>query len=168
MHDAQPAGLREALVPPGGGVGHVAWLADSLADETERLVALGLTPFHTGRTGPASAVWFDGGPLLGHPVEVLQRRDEILGFYAMVRAAGRAAGMEPSQSPDARAARMIPDEVDVLVAGFGAAGAAAAIAARQSGATVAVVEKWPHGGGNCLHSGGLRVRTRRPEGRRAP
>jgi hypothetical protein len=85
VHEARPAGLREALVAPGAGVGHVAWLADSLVDETARLRSLGLTPFHAGRTGPASAVWFDGGPLLGHPVEVLQRRDELVGFYAMVR-----------------------------------------------------------------------------------
>ncbi len=96
VHDAEPAGLRAALVPAGGGVGHVAWLADSLEEETARLVSLGLTPFHTGRTGPASAVWFDGGPLLGHPIEVLQRRDQILGFYAAVRAAANGwDGTEP-------------------------------------------------------------------------
>jgi len=96
VHDAQPAGLRAALLAPGAGVGHVAWLADSLDDEVQRLTAAGLTPFHTGRTGPASAVWLHGGPLLGHPVEVLQRRDELLGFYAMVRAAGaRWDGSEP-------------------------------------------------------------------------
>ena len=37
VHDAQPAGLRDSLVSPGGGVGHVAWLADSLDDEVARL-----------------------------------------------------------------------------------------------------------------------------------
>ena len=87
VHDAQPAGLRHALVSPGGGAGHVAWLADSLQDETERLRAAGVKAFHTGRTGPVSAVWFDGSALFGHPIEVLQRRDELLGFYAMVREA---------------------------------------------------------------------------------
>jgi hypothetical protein len=87
VYDAQPAGLRESLVTPGTGIGHVAWLADSLEDEVERLGTLGLTPFHTGRTGPASAVWFDGGSLLGHPVEVLQRREELEGFYGMIREA---------------------------------------------------------------------------------
>ncbi len=86
VHDARPAGLAAALTAPGGGLGHAAWLADDLEAETARLTALGLEPFHTGRTGPASAVWFGGGRL-GHPVEVLQERDEILGFYAMVRAA---------------------------------------------------------------------------------
>ena len=37
VHDAQPAGLREALVAPGAGVGHVAWLAESLDAEAARL-----------------------------------------------------------------------------------------------------------------------------------
>jgi hypothetical protein len=92
VHDAHPAGLAQMLVSPAAGVGHVAWLADSLPDETERLRGLGLEPFHTGATGPVSAVWFDGRPLLGHPIEVLQRVPEIEGFYAMVRSA--AAGWD--------------------------------------------------------------------------
>ncbi|HEY7622394.1 MAG TPA: FAD-dependent oxidoreductase [Solirubrobacteraceae bacterium] len=44
---------------------------------------------------------------------------------------------------------------DVLVIGFGPAGAAAAIAAHDAGARVTVVEKMPYGGGNCLNSGGF-------------
>ena len=96
VHEVQPAGLRDALVAPGGGVGHVAWLVDSLKEETERLRAAGLPPFHEGRAGPAHAMWFNGGPLLGHPVEVLQRSEELLGFYRMI---GKAAlgwdGSEP-------------------------------------------------------------------------
>lgn len=96
VHDAHPAGLRQALVAPGGGVGHFAWLAESLEEETTRLSRAGLQPFHAGRTGPASAVWFHGSPLFGHPIEVLQRRDELLGFYAMVgEAAADWDGSEP-------------------------------------------------------------------------
>jgi hypothetical protein len=96
IHDAQPAGLREALTRPGEGIGHVAWLADDLAAETARLEAAGLRPFHSGRVGPVSAVWFDGGPLFGHPVEVLQRREELLGFYEMVGDAAEGwDGSEP-------------------------------------------------------------------------
>jgi hypothetical protein len=87
VHDAQPAGFREALVAPGAGIGHIGFVVPSLAAETTRLEALGLTAFHAGKTGPASAVWFEGGPLFGHPIEVLQQREQILGFYAMVRAA---------------------------------------------------------------------------------
>jgi succinate dehydrogenase/fumarate reductase flavoprotein subunit len=48
-----------------------------------------------------------------------------------------------------------PADVDVVVVGFGAAGASAAIAAHDAGASVAVVEKTPSGGGNCVHSGGF-------------
>lgn len=96
VHAAEPRGLREQLRPPGGGVGHVAWLADSLDRETERLQSLGLVPFHTGRTGPASAVWFQAAAPLGHPIEVLQRRDELLGFYDVIRrAADSWDGSEP-------------------------------------------------------------------------
>jgi succinate dehydrogenase/fumarate reductase flavoprotein subunit len=45
--------------------------------------------------------------------------------------------------------------VDVLVVGFGAAGASAAIAAHDAGAEVLVVERTQAGGGNCRHSGGF-------------
>ena len=48
-----------------------------------------------------------------------------------------------------------PDQVDVLVVGFGAAGASAAISARDAGASVAIIEKTASGGGNCIHSGGF-------------
>jgi Glyoxalase/Bleomycin resistance protein/Dioxygenase superfamily len=96
VHDAQPAGLRRALTAPGAGTGHVAWLVSSLREETERLRGLGLEPFHSGRTGPASAVWFDGGERFGHPVEVLEDREQLRRFYALVRAAARGwDGSEP-------------------------------------------------------------------------
>src|SRR3954451_14587460 len=48
----------------------------------------------------------------------------------------------------------MPD-ADVLVVGFGPAGAAAAIAAHDAGARVLVVEKRAVGGGNAVVSGGF-------------
>jgi succinate dehydrogenase/fumarate reductase flavoprotein subunit len=60
----------------------------------------------------------------------------------------------PAKAPTSGAADH-PITVDVLVVGFGAAGAAAAIAAHDAGASVAVVEKTSAGGGNCVHSGGF-------------
>jgi succinate dehydrogenase/fumarate reductase flavoprotein subunit len=45
--------------------------------------------------------------------------------------------------------------VDVLVVGFGTAGAAAAIAAHDAGRKVLIVEKTAAGGGNALYSGGF-------------
>ncbi|MCA1709395.1 MAG: FAD-binding protein, partial [Actinobacteria bacterium] len=44
------------------------------------------------------------------------------------------------------------EEVDVLVVGYGAAGAAAALSAHEAGAQVLVVEKCPQPGGNSLVS----------------
>jgi flavin-dependent dehydrogenase len=49
---------------------------------------------------------------------------------------------------------MEPD-ADVLVVGFGPAGATAAIAAHDAGARVLVVEKRAVGGGNAVVSGGF-------------
>jgi succinate dehydrogenase/fumarate reductase flavoprotein subunit len=49
-------------------------------------------------------------------------------------------------------------ETDVLVVGYGGAGAAAALAAREAGARVMIAEKNPDGGGNTRYSGGS-IRT---------
>ncbi|HWI72024.1 MAG TPA: VOC family protein [Baekduia sp.] len=86
VHSAAPPELEDML---GGrtGLGHVAWLADDLAAETARLTAAGIEPFHTGRTGPASAVWFDATASLGHHIEVLQSAPPLLSFYDSIRAA---------------------------------------------------------------------------------
>lgn len=46
------------------------------------------------------------------------------------------------------------DQFDVVVIGFGGAGASAAIAAHDAGARVLVLEKAAEGGGNTLESGG--------------
>ena len=63
--------------------------------------------------------------------------------------------IRPTPDHERGAGVNLPDEVDVLVAGFGAAGAAAAIAAHDAGASVAIVEKTTSGGGNCVYSGGF-------------
>ena len=48
------------------------------------------------------------------------------------------------------------EETEVLIIGFGGAGAVAAITAHDSGANVLVVEKMEHGGGNTnLSLGGF-------------
>lgn len=49
-------------------------------------------------------------------------------------------------------------ETDVLVVGYGGAGAAAALSAREAGAQVMIIEKNPDGGGNTRYSGGS-IRT---------
>ena len=49
-------------------------------------------------------------------------------------------------------------ESDVVIVGYGGAGASAAIAAHDMGAKVLVLEKTPLGGGNTQYAGGT-VRT---------
>ena len=46
-------------------------------------------------------------------------------------------------------------ETDVVVVGFGAAGASAAITAHDGGAKVIILEKMPEGGGSSRHCAGL-------------
>jgi catechol 2,3-dioxygenase-like lactoylglutathione lyase family enzyme len=88
IHDAHPDGLREFFAPrPSPAIGHVAWLVDDLDAESLRLEGLGLALVHTGASGPVQAHWHDGEPLLGHPIEVLRRCPEILGFYDAIRVA---------------------------------------------------------------------------------
>ena len=58
---------------------------------------------------------------------------------------------------------MSATRVDVLVVGFGLAGASAALAAQAAGARVLVVEKTGAGGGNCRHSGGFLFQIDGPE-----
>jgi catechol 2,3-dioxygenase-like lactoylglutathione lyase family enzyme len=85
VHAVEPAGLRAALAAgPMPRVGHVAWLADDLTAESRRLVATGLELFHTGRSGPVRAHWFDARQTLGHHVEVLQATPELIGFYDLI------------------------------------------------------------------------------------
>lgn len=54
-------------------------------------------------------------------------------------------------------------ETDVVIVGYGAAGAAAAITAHDNGANVTILEKMPEGGGNSLLSGGAIAMPRRKE-----
>ena len=90
IHTAEPDGLREFLTSaPPPAIGHLAWLVDDLEAESATLEREGLALVHTGSSGPVSAHWHDGGPLFGHPVEVLRRCPEILGFYAAIGAASR-------------------------------------------------------------------------------
>jgi succinate dehydrogenase/fumarate reductase flavoprotein subunit len=56
-----------------------------------------------------------------------------------------------------------PEQVDVLVIGCGPAGASAAIAAHDAGASVLVIEKRAAGGGNALYAGGVLWDVRGPD-----
>jgi catechol 2,3-dioxygenase-like lactoylglutathione lyase family enzyme len=79
VHHVAPEGLAREF-----GRRHIGILADDQAATVEQL---GLEVFHTGKTGPASAVWMLGGDLFPHPVEVLQSAPPLVEFYERIRAA---------------------------------------------------------------------------------
>jgi hypothetical protein len=90
IHDARPAELGGFFAPGARpAIGHVAWLVDDLDAESAALQRAGVPLVHTGSSGPVSAHWHDGGTVFGHPVEVLRRCPEILGFYEAIGAASR-------------------------------------------------------------------------------
>ena len=68
--------------------------------------------------------------------------------------AGNGIVIEPPTPVDNAAALSWDDAADVVVIGFGGAGAAAALQARESGASVLVVERFA-GGGTTALSGGV-------------
>ncbi|HEY0914715.1 MAG TPA: FAD-dependent oxidoreductase, partial [Solimonas sp.] len=72
-------------------------------------------------------------------------------------AAAAADGTLPVDAPlvvDSAEAVAWNETVDLLVVGFGAAGASAAIHAREAGANVGIVERF-EGGGATIKSGGI-------------
>ena len=62
---------------------------------------------------------------------------------------------------------MVPEKydvkTDVIVVGFGAAGATSAISAQDNGADVLILEKMPRSGGNTIVSGGNMIIPREPK-----
>jgi len=79
------------------------------------------------------------------------------GFLATGAAIG-AAAMAPAQAAQAEEAMRFDREVDVVVIGAGAGGLTAAIAAREKGASVLIVEKNSDIGGRAMMSfGGLYI-----------
>ncbi len=90
IHEAEPAGLREFFSDRRHPhIGHVGWLVDDLEAESSRLEQAGLPLVHTGNSGPVNARWHDGSSVVGHPVEVLRRCPEVLGFYDAITNAAR-------------------------------------------------------------------------------
>ncbi|NPV29323.1 MAG: flavocytochrome c [Firmicutes bacterium] len=82
------------------------------------------------------------------------RRDFLKGMAATgLAVAGAAALAGCGKGPSAEAVRW-NEEADVVVVGSGFAGLAAAIEAKNAGATVKVIEKMPAPGGNSIINGG--------------
>jgi succinate dehydrogenase/fumarate reductase flavoprotein subunit len=81
------------------------------------------------------------------------RRDFVKGTLASGGALALGACASPAPAPVAW-----DKQADVVIVGYGGAGAAAAITAAESGASVIVLEKAPEPGGNtAVSSGGMRL-----------
>ena len=82
----------------------------------------------------------------------VNRRDLLLrgGIAAGALAAGRAEAQAGPQTPSPHWDAV----ADVVVIGAGACGTTAAIAAREAGRSVILLEREPHGGGHAITSGG--------------
>ena len=83
------------------------------------------------------------------------RRDLVKGAAAAGVLSGTALAAVPALAQPAIVDDVTWDkEADVVVIGYGGAGAAAAITAHDAGAEVLILEKMSHGGGNTAVSGG--------------
>ena len=83
----------------------------------------------------------------------INRRDLLRGGGGVAAGAALAPGGAAEAAPDALAHRWL-HEADVVVVGAGAVGITAAIAAREAGCSVIVLEAEPHAGGHAICSGG--------------
>jgi catechol 2,3-dioxygenase-like lactoylglutathione lyase family enzyme len=82
----------------GGKVGHIAYVVDDPAAESERLEAAGMPKFLQLRQGPIRIAMHDA-PLLGHAIEVHENTDAIHELFALIAAAAeRWDGSEPLRS----------------------------------------------------------------------
>lgn len=91
---AEPASLADGLVPRDGGINHVSYLTEDLDVEQERLRGLGVPELFSARSGPIR-LGYHVAPEQGHAIEVLQRDELLVDFYAMVQ--GESRGWDGSR-----------------------------------------------------------------------
>lgn len=93
-------------------------------------------------------------------------RRKFLELTALGAGAATLGGLSitPGEAHAAEKNRTWDRQADVVVVGCGAAGAAAAIAARDEGASVLILEKGETGGGSTYYSGGFFVSPRDVDG----
>ncbi len=86
------------------------------------------------------------------------------GFLTAVGVGAGASVLVANTQPAAANELQWDREFDVVIVGYGGAGAAAAITAHDAGASVLIVEKTESGGGSTRYSGGFFVSPRSVEG----
>jgi catechol 2,3-dioxygenase-like lactoylglutathione lyase family enzyme len=89
QHSAWPRSLAEAMGVGHYGLNHVAWLADDLDAETERLESIGIPLILTATAGPQEFRFHDAVEQLGHRIEFYQAISQVLQVYRAVQEAAR-------------------------------------------------------------------------------
>ena len=85
---ARPERVAVALSPPEGAINHVSYMVGELGEERARLEQLGMAGLLYARSGPVELSVHEA-PMLGHPVELHQRSDFLVEFFAMVERQSR-------------------------------------------------------------------------------
>ena len=95
-----PSPFRDMYAPGEEGIHHVATLVDSLAETYDHYKDRGFAIAARAETLTGTEFAFvDTVPVLGHMVEIYERSDALLGFYAFVREASRGwDGTDPVRS----------------------------------------------------------------------
>ena len=86
-HDTAPSVVRERYAADESGLHHLAFLVDDLDIATTHLGTLGFDVAMTARSSTTRFYFVDAVDELGHMIELYQRSDHLLQFYAMVREA---------------------------------------------------------------------------------
>jgi methylmalonyl-CoA/ethylmalonyl-CoA epimerase len=97
LHEVTPALARRVHsgAARGSKVGHIAYVVDDRAAESERLEAAGMPKFLHLRQGPIEIAMHDA-PLLGHAIELHENTDAIHALFALFAAGAEGwDGSEP-------------------------------------------------------------------------
>jgi hypothetical protein len=95
-HGTAPSVVRERFGPAESGLHHVAFMVDDLDQATAHCFELGFDLAMSARSSSTRFHFIDAVARLGHMIELYQRSDRLVGFYAMVRDAAQGwDGVDP-------------------------------------------------------------------------
>lgn len=91
-HGTAPSVVRERFGPTESGLHHVAFMVDDLDAATAQCAALGFALAISARSSTTRFHFIDSVATLGHMIELYQRSERLLAFYAIVREAAQGWG----------------------------------------------------------------------------
>jgi catechol 2,3-dioxygenase-like lactoylglutathione lyase family enzyme len=86
-HNSVPSVVRERFAADESGLHHLAFMVDDLDVATAHLGTLGFEVAMTARSSTTRFSFVDAVDELGHMIELYERSDHLLQFYAKVREA---------------------------------------------------------------------------------